>query len=87
MVENMTRWTDQHHKLVTTRSGIKIGSAYTPPMPRMGTEAEHVQSELLAKHTDHFERCLDFIDRWAVTAYVLMFAFGLGFWLVARWWR
>jgi hypothetical protein len=26
-------WTDRHHELATTRTGIKIGSAYQAPPP------------------------------------------------------
>ena len=42
-------WTDRHHGLTTTRTGIKIGAAYQPPPPGMGSEAERVQSALLAR--------------------------------------
>ncbi len=75
--------------LVTTRSGLTIGCAYIAPPPRQSDDADTIQTVLLTRRDgwNRFEGCLNFIDRWAVAAYVLMFAFGVGFWLVARWWR
>jgi hypothetical protein len=46
--------------LVTTRTGITIGGAYTPPPAQMGSEAERIQAALLAKRERSWnlaERC------------------------------
>lgn len=58
-------WNDTHHVLVTTRTGIKIGSAYTRPAPReLGTEAERIQSALLARRTPVLDALMKWLGVW-----------------------
>lgn len=73
--------------LVTTRTGLTIGCAYQAPPPRMGSEAENIQAALLSKRGQPFERVLDWIDRNAPRAYLLMAVAGVVFGLVVRWMR
>jgi hypothetical protein len=45
---------DRKAKLVRTRTGIVIGSAYVPPPPRPNEDAERIQAILL--HRDQVRR-------------------------------
>lgn len=57
-------WTDTHHGLTTTPTGIKIGCAYQPPPPRMGSEAERIQSALLAKPMPVLDALMKWLGVW-----------------------
>lgn len=53
----------------TTSSGLKIGSAYTPPPHRMSQDAEALQTVLLSKR--HEQIRFDRQDRIVMTASVI----------------
>lgn len=57
-----------HPRFITTRSGVRIGSAWTPPAPRPTADQEQMQRALLERRTRHprplFARFIGAIVRW-----------------------
>lgn len=70
--------------IVVTSRGIGIGSAYIPPAPRQGLDADAIQAALLSDHTARFEKVLDWINKAAPYAYGLMVGAGVVVWVVAK---
>lgn len=63
--------------LVTTRTGLTIGSAYIPPAPPPSRDAEAIQSALLGEEASRWERALDLFNRYTPHVFVAVFVVGL----------
>lgn len=70
------------HHYVTTRSGLTIGCAYTPPPPRPGSEAEQIQAALLHTPPPLAERLLDAFDHHSPAIIVSIAISGLAYGLL-----
>lgn len=73
--------------LVTTRTGLTIGSAYIPPIPQQSRDADAIQAALLEPAAPLWERGLDVFNRYTPHVFAGVVVLGILLGLSRPLWR